>query len=177
MLFTPTQLDGVVIIDMELIEDERGWFARSFCQHEFEEHNLNPCVAQCNVSFNAKAGTLRGMHYQESPHGEAKLIRCTRGSIYDVLLDVRADSPTFKQWVSVELSQDNHRMVYAAEGLAHGFQTLEDNTEVFYEMSEFYHPESGRGIRWDDPAFRITWPLPNPILSERDRSYPDWKGE
>jgi dTDP-4-dehydrorhamnose 3,5-epimerase len=177
MLFTPTQLDGVVIIDMELIEDERGWFARSFCQHEFEEHNLNPCIAQCNVSFNAKAGTLRGMHYQESPHGEAKLIRCTRGSIYDVLLDVRADSPTFKQWVSVELSQDNHRMVYAAEGLAHGFQTLEDNTEVFYEMSEFYHPESGRGIRWDDPAFRITWPLPNPILSERDRSYPDWKGE
>jgi dTDP-4-dehydrorhamnose 3,5-epimerase len=175
MQFTKTQIDGVVIIELEKLADERGWFARSFCQHEFEENNLNPCVAQCNVSFNLRAGTLRGMHYQVEPHGEAKLIRCIRGSMYDVLLDLRENSPTFKQWVAVELSATNNRMVYVDKGFAHGFQTLEDNTEVFYQMSEFYHPESARGVRWNDPVFVIHWPPHHErIISQKDNSYPDF---
>jgi dTDP-4-dehydrorhamnose 3,5-epimerase len=175
MLFRETALQGAFIIEMEMIQDDRGWFARSFCQHEFQEHNLNPCVAQCNISFNPKTGTLRGMHYQIAPHAEAKLIRCTRGVIYDVILDLRPASPTFKQWMAVELSENSPQMLYIPEGVAHGFQTLADNTEVFYQMSEFYHAEAAQGVRWDDPAFQITWPAHNNrIISAKDQSYPDF---
>jgi dTDP-4-dehydrorhamnose 3,5-epimerase len=175
MLFKETALQGAFIIEMEMIQDDRGWFARSFCQDEFQEHNLNPCVAQCNISFNAKTGTLRGMHYQMAPHAEAKLIRCTRGALYDVILDLRPDSLTFKQWMAVELSENSPQMLYIPEGMAHGFQTLTDNTEVFYQMSAFYHAEAARGVRWDDPAFHITWPAHHKrIISAKDQSYPDF---
>ena len=162
------------MIEPERLEDERGFFARTWCQHEAEVHALNPRLVQCNISFNKKKGTLRGMHYQIEPHAEAKLVRCTMGAIYDVILDLRPDSATFKQWVAVELTAGNRRMVYAPEGLAHGFQTLDDNTEVFYQMSEFYHPESFRGVRWDAPAFKIEWPLPISLITEKDRALPVW---
>jgi len=176
MNFIKLKLKGAFTIEPEPQEDERGFFARTWCQHEFEAHDLNARLVQCNISFNKKKGTLRGMHYQVVPHEEAKLVRCTMGGIYDVALDLRSASRTFKEWVAVELTAENHRMIYIPEGLAHGFQTLTDNTEVFYQMSEFYHTESARGVRWDDPAFGIKWPLPNPILSHTDRSYPDWMG-
>jgi len=174
MIYYETKLKGVFVIELERLEDERGFFARAWCQHEFEEHGLNPRLAQCNISFNNRRGILRGLHYQVAPHAETKLVRCTRGALYDVIVDLRPDSLTFKQWVAVELTADNHRMVYIPEGLTHGFQTLADDTEVFYQMSEFYHPEGVRGVRWNDPAFGIGWPLPDPILSARDRSYPDF---
>ncbi len=160
---------------MEPIRDERGFFARSFCQNDFNEHGLKVNVAQCNVSFNKKKGTLRGMHFQLPPKAEAKLVRCTRGKIYDVVIDLRTGSPTYCQWEAVELSADNYRALYIPEEFAHGFQTLEDNSEVFYQMFEFYAPEYASGVRWDDPAFGITWPLPGPIISERDQSYPAYK--
>lgn len=162
------------MIEIEPIEDDRGFFARSWCAREFEAHGLNPRLAQCNISFNQRRGTLRGMHYQEQPHAEAKLVRCTRGSIYDVILDLRPGSPTFGAWEAFELSADNRRMVYVPEGFAHGFQTLEDGCEVFYQMSVFYHAPSARGVRWNDPAFGIEWPLDDPIISKRDASYPDF---
>jgi len=175
MIFTETKLPGVFIVDMERLEDGRGFFGRSFCRSEFAKRGLNPDVAQCNVSFNQKAGTLRGMHYQATPHAEDKLIRCTRGRLYDVIVDLRRDSPSFRQWLALELAGDSPRMLYAPKGCAHGFQTLEDNTEVFYQMFEPYHPESARGVRWDDPAFGIEWPKGIPaILSERDRNWPDY---
>ena len=174
MIYTCTALSGAYIVDLERVEDERGFFARSWCAREFESHGLNPRLAQCNISFNRKKGTLRGMHYQAPPHEEAKLVRCTKGALYDVILDLRPESPTFKQWLAVELTADNRRALYIPERFAHGFQTLEDDTEVSYQMSEFYHPESARGVRWDDPAFGIVWPLPNPTMSEKDRSYPDF---
>jgi dTDP-4-dehydrorhamnose 3,5-epimerase len=177
MLFTETPLPGVWIIDIDRREDDRGWFARSFCQDEYRAHGLNPQIAQCNISLNRKKGTLRGMHYQAAPYAEAKTVRCTRGAIYDVALDLRPDSPTFLRWFGLELTGESCRMLYILEGLAHGFQSLTDDSEVLYEMSEFYHPEASRGVRWDDPAFGITWPLPDPILSDRDRAYPDWKVE
>ncbi len=151
--------------------DERGFFARTWCREEFAAHGLNPNLVQCSISFNAKRGTLRGMHYQAMPHQEAKLVRCTRGAIYDVVLDLRPGSPTFGQWHAAELTADNRQMVYIPEGVAHGLQTLSDDTEVFYQISEFYHPESSRGVRWNDPAFGITWPISEPILSERDRGH------
>jgi dTDP-4-dehydrorhamnose 3,5-epimerase len=166
-----TQLAGVFLLEPERREDERGFFARTWCQREFAAHGLNPRLVQCNISFNRCKGTLRGMHYQAAPHGEAKLIRCTRGAIYDVILDLRRDSPTFKRWIAAELTAENRSMLFVPEGLAHGFQTLADDTEVFYQMSEFFHPESARGVRWDDPAFAIHWPLPDPILSDLDRAY------
>lgn len=171
MIFEETKLKGAYVINIEPIEDERGFFARSFCQKEFEQLGLNPCVAQCNISFNKKKGTLRGMHYQAAPHEEAKLVSCVKGSIYDVIIDLRPGSITYCQWVSVELSAENHKMLYIPEGFAHGFQTLEDNTEVFYQMSEFYHPESARGVRWNDPAFGIEWPSAELIISEKDSTY------
>jgi dTDP-4-dehydrorhamnose 3,5-epimerase len=174
MIFTETELKGVFIIEPEKLEDERGFFARTWDSQEFEAHGLSPHLAQCNVSFNTKKGTLRGMHYQSAPYEEAKLVRCTRGAIYDVTIDLRPDSPTFKQWTATELTVENHRMLYASEGFAHGFQILEDDTEVFYQMSEFYHPESARGVRWDDPAFGIAWPLEVSTISARDRQYPDF---
>lgn len=173
MIFKETNLKGAFIIEPERIEDERGFFARTFCRKEFEAHGLNPNLVQCSVSFNKKKGTLRGMHYQASPHEETKLVRCTRGAIYDVLLDLRPNSPTFKQWVSAELTGENQRMVYIPEGVAHGFQTLQDETEVFYQMSEFYNPEAARGVRWDDPSFAVQWPNKPLIVSRKDASYPD----
>lgn len=172
MIFKETRLKGAFVIELEPIGDERGFFARSFCVKEFERHGLNPHIAQCNTSFNKKKGTLRGMHYQIAPHEEAKLVRCIRGAIYDVIIDLRLQSSTFKEWISVELTSYNHKMLYIPEGFAHSFQTLEDNTEVFYQMSEFYHPESARGVRWDDPVLRIGWPISQPIISVKDSSYP-----
>ena len=171
MIFTETKLKGAFVIEIEPIEDERGYFARSFCQKEFEKHGLNPCIAQCNISFNKKKGTLRGMHYQVEPYPEAKLVRCIMGSIYDVIIDLRIDSPTYCEWFAVELSADGSKMIYIPEGYAHGFQTLEDNTEVFYQMSEFYNPDVARGVRWDDPAFNIDWPLGDKIISVKDQTY------
>lgn len=171
MKFAETKLKGAHVIEPERLEDDRGFFARTFCRKEFEAHGLNPILVQSSISFNAKKGTLRGMHYQTPPHEETKLVRCTRGSVYDVILDLRRGSPTFKQWVAVELTADNRCALYIPAGFAHGFQTLTDHTEILYQMSEFYHPESARGVRWDDPAFGITWPLPDPIISQRDQSY------
>jgi dTDP-4-dehydrorhamnose 3,5-epimerase len=174
MIFTETKLKGAFVIEPEQLEDERGFFARTWCQREFTNHGLNPSIAQCSISFNRKRGTLRGMHYQIEPHAETKIVRCTQGTIYDVIIDLRQDSPTFTQWLGVELSAENRRMLYIPEGFAHGFQTLEDNTEIFYQISEFYAPECARGIRWNDPTFAIEWPDGEPIISERDRSYPDF---
>ena len=171
MIFKETKLKGAYIIEIEPIEDERGFFARSFCEEEFKEHGLNPHIAQCNISYNEKKGTLRGMHYQAAPYEEAKLVRCTKGAIYDVIIDLRPDSPTFKQWVATELAVDNHRILYIPEGVGHGFQTLKDDTVVFYQISEAYHPECSRGVGWDDPSFRIKWPLEPILLSSRDRSF------
>jgi dTDP-4-dehydrorhamnose 3,5-epimerase len=174
MKFTEVQLKGAYVIDLESFEDERGFFARSFCQNEFESKGLDPHLVQCNISFNKRKGTLRGMHFQSAPHREVRLVRCTQGSIYDVIIDLREKSETYKQWFAVELTAQNHRMLYVPKGFAHGFQSLQDNTEVFYQMSEFYHPKSGRGMRWDDPAFQIDWPLPAVNLSEKDQCYPDF---
>jgi len=171
MIFIETKLKGAYIVDIEPHEDERGFFARSWCAEEFEKHGLNPHLAQCNISFNKKRSTLRGMHYQVAPFAEAKLVRCTMGTIYDVIIDLRQDSPTFKEWYSVELTAENRRALYIPEGLAHGFQTLMDDTEVFYQMSEFYHPECARGVRWDDPEFDVAWPVKAVVISEKDLHY------
>ena len=172
MKFMETLLKDAYCIDLDRIEDERGFFARSWCLTEFEEHGLNPDLVQCNVSFNKKKGTLRGMHYQSAPHAEAKLVRCTMGALYDVIIDLRPDSPTFKQWFGVEMTAENRRALYVPEGFAHGFQTLEDDTEVFYQTSEFYHPENARGVRYDDPAFGIEWPSSHITISPQDKSFP-----
>ena len=158
MIFIETKLKGAFVLEPERQEDERGFFARTLCQEEFEAHGLNPRVVQCNISFNKKKGTLRGMHYQAAPYEEAKLVRCTMGAIYDVIIDLRPQSPTYKQWIAEELSTENRKMLYIPGGFAHGFQTLKDNTEVFYQMSGYYAPEHARGVRWDDPAFGIKWP-------------------
>jgi dTDP-4-dehydrorhamnose 3,5-epimerase len=174
MRFTETKLKGVFIVEPEFLKDERGFFARTYCRGEFEACGLTTVFVQGNISFNHKRGTLRGMHYQVEPHAEAKLVRCTMGAIHDVILDLRPDSATFKQWLAVELTAENRRMLFIPEGLAHGFQTLANHTEVFYQMSEFYHPESARGVRWDDHAFGIEWPLSDVIISERDSSFPLW---
>jgi dTDP-4-dehydrorhamnose 3,5-epimerase len=175
MTFHETKLHGVFEIHLEPAADGRGFFARSWCQKEFEEQGLNSRLVQCNVSFSAKKGTLRGMHYQVPPYAETKVVRCARGSIYDVVVDLRPQSPTFKQWISLVLTAEERNMVYIPEGCAHGFLTLEDKTEVFYQMSEFYNPESARGVRWDDPAFQIAWPAKAEVISERDRTYPNFE--
>lgn len=172
----PTPLAGAYLIELEQLEDERGFFARSFCQKEFRERGLDPVVAQCNVSFNRKRGTLRGLHYQAEPHAEAKLVRCTRGAIWDVIVDLRRDSPTARQWHAAELTAENRRALYIPAGLAHGFQTLVDDTEVLYQMSEFFHPESARGVRWDDPALAIRWPIKQAVISPRDLAFPTLDG-
>ena len=174
MIFTGTNLKGAYVIAPELLSDDRGFFARTFCSREFTQHGLNPTVSQCNVSFNKKKGTLRGMHYQAAPCEEAKLVRCTAGAIYDVIIDLRPNSATFKKWISVELNAENRKMLYIPEGLAHGFLTLTDDTEVFYQMSEFYSPEHARGVRWDDPSFNIQWPLDISVMAEKDRQFPDF---
>jgi len=172
--FAETELAGAYLIDVEKMEDERGFFARTFCRDEFAARGLRPVFVQCNVSFNARKGTLRGMHFQQPPHEEAKLVRCTRGALYSVIVDLRRGSATRKRWIAVELTADTRRMLYVPEGCAHGFQTLEDNCEVFYQMSEAYHPEFARGLRWNDPAFGIRWPDPGPFVSQRDAHYPDF---
>lgn len=169
MKFTPTKLAGVWLVDMERREDERGWFARTWCAEEFAAHGLPTGFSQCSTSFNRRRGTLRGMHYQIAPHAEAKLVRCVRGAMFDVALDLRPESATFKQWVAAELTAENGRGLFIPEGCAHGFQTLADDTEVFYQIAGAYHPVSGRGVRWDDPAFGIRWPSPHDAcLSPRD---------
>jgi len=188
MLFKETKLKGAYIIELEPVEDERGFFARSFCQNEFERAGLNFHIVQCNISYNKKRGTLRGMHYQTAPHQEAKIVSCTKGSVFDVIIDLRPDSPTYCQWFAIELTAHssletahrspltaNYKMLYIPEGFAHGFQTLEDETAVFYQMSEFYQPESARGVRFNDQAFNIKWPVLEIIISERDRSFQDFK--
>lgn len=172
MIFTETPLKGAFLIELERHEDDRGFFARTFCQKEFEMHGLSPRIVQCSVSFNRRKGTLRGMHYQTAPYEEGKLIRCTQGSLYDVIIDLRSTSPTRTKYFAADLSAGNGRMLYVPEGFAHGFQTLEDNTEVFYQMSQFYAPEYSKGVRWDDPTFSIPWPRAERIILERDRNYP-----
>jgi dTDP-4-dehydrorhamnose 3,5-epimerase len=171
MIFTETRLLGAYIIELEPISDERGFFARTWCAKEFEEHGLNSNLVQCNLSFNARRGTLRGMHYQVAPHEEAKLVSCISGSIYDVIIDLRKESSTLYQWQAFELSAEKHRMLYIPEGLAHGFQTLHDDTSVFYQMSEFYNPECSKGVRWNDIRWGIKWPIASPIMSDKDKNY------
>ena len=176
MKFLPTPLAGAYVVEIEPREDERGFFARSFCQEEFGKLGLNPRIAQTNVSFNKRRGTLRGMHYQAAPHAEAKLVRCTQGAMWDAIIDLRPDSPSYRRWHAVELSAANRRALYVPEGFAQGFQTLADETEVLYYMSHPYRPEAARGLRWDDPAFGIPWPVADPQLSARDRALPLFGG-
>ncbi len=175
MIFTETELKGAFVIEPERLTDERGFFARTWCAAEAEAHGLDPAVIQCNISFNTRKGTLRGMHYQAAPHGEAKLVRCTGGAILDVIIDLRPHSPTYTRHVAVELTAENRKMLYIPEDFAHGFQTLEDDCEIFYQMSRAYSPGHGRGVRWNDPAFGIQWPDSKPIINERDATYPDFQ--
>lgn len=174
MIFVETTLKGAYLIEPERIEDDRGFFARTFCQKEFKVRGLNPNMLQCSISFNKMKGTLRGLHYQAIPHEEAKLIRCTRGVIYDVIVDLRPESPTYRQWIAIELTQESRTAIYVPEGFAHGFQTLTDNAEVYYQISQFHHPEAARGVRWNDPAFGIAWPEDQRIISSRDQEYLDF---
>ncbi|QJD88249.1 dTDP-4-dehydrorhamnose 3,5-epimerase [Cohnella herbarum] len=172
MKFTETPLSGAYIIDLDRIEDERGFFARTFCVKEFSARGIILNIVQANTSYNKKRGTVRGMHYQLPPHAEPKLIRCVRGSIYDVIIDLREDSETYLKWFAAELNEQNQKMIYVPEGFAHGFQTLVDDTEVFYQMGEYYHQEAATGVRWDDSKFQIFWPLEVAVISVKDRSYP-----
>lgn len=172
MKFVETVIKGPFVIEPERQEDERGFFARVFCEREFSALGLETRYVQCSISYNLRKGTLRGLHYQAPPHDEVKVVRCTRGAIYDVIVDLRPDSATHGRWVGVELSADNRRMLYIPKGCAHGFQTLEDDCEVFYQISAEYHSPSARGLRHDDPGLAITWPLPVTLLSERDRMLP-----
>jgi len=174
MKFVPTPLGGAYVIELEPSFDERGFFARSWSAEEFKDRGLAAQMAQCSISFNTRKGTLRGMHYQSEPHAEAKVVRCSAGAMYDVLVDLRRGSPTYCRWFGVELSPDNRKLLYVPEGIAHGFQTLTNNTEIFYQISQDYRSDASRGVRWNDPAFAIDWPIANPILSERDRSFPDY---
>jgi dTDP-4-dehydrorhamnose 3,5-epimerase len=174
LIFVNTKLSGAYLIELERLADHRGFFGRSWCQKEFENHGLTSEVVQANISFNKKMGTLRGMHYQVAPYEEAKLVRCTRGAIYDVMIDLRPGSETFRKWIGVELAANEYRMLYIPEGCAHGFQTLEDNTEVIYQVTQFYTPGSERGVRYDDPAFGIKWPVPVINVSDKDKSWPDF---
>jgi dTDP-4-dehydrorhamnose 3,5-epimerase len=170
--FTETPLKGAFLIDLEPRTDERGFFARTFCRREFEENGLNPGIAQCNLSFNLRAGTLRGMHFQKAPAREAKLVRCVRGRIHDVIVDLRPQSATFRDHFAVDLNAENRRALFVPESFAHGFQTLADETEVEYQMSEFYRPDHATGFRYDDPAFAIPWPLPVSVISGQDLEWP-----
>jgi len=174
MIFSETKLKGAYTIGIEELKDNRGFFARSWCRKEFEEHGLTARVVQANVSFNINKGTLRGMHYQIAPYEEAKLIRCTSGAIYDVIIDLRPDSPTYLQWVGEELTAENHKMLFVPESFAHGLQTLKDNTEVTYQVTQFYTPGSERGIRWDDKAINIKWPVDVNVISDKDKNWPDF---
>lgn len=173
MIFLETPLQGAYVIELEKREDERGFFARSWCKEEFTAKGLDTRLVQCNVSFNKLKGTLRGLHYQIPPHAEVKLVRCTKGSLFDVIVDLRKDSPTFLKWVGIELTATNHRMLYIPKLFAHGFQTLEDNTEIFYQMSEFYEPAASKGLRWNDPRLGINWPAVGGVMSQKDQAYPN----
>ena len=175
MIFHPTELAGAWLIEPELVSDERGAFARTWCAKEFEERGLNPRLVQCNLSINHRQGTVRGMHFQREPHAETKLVRCTRGAIFDVIVDLRPESPTYRRWTGSELSHDNLRMLYIPAGFAHGFQSLTNNSDVFYHMSHEYHAPSAEGIRSNDPAISIQWPLPIACISVRDAAWPDFK--
>jgi dTDP-4-dehydrorhamnose 3,5-epimerase len=177
MIFKKTNLVGAYIVEIQRLEDERGFFARSFCQREFQEHGLNPNLAQCNISYNKVKGTLRGMHFQAMPFQEAKLVRCTQGAIHDVIIDLRPDSPTCMHHFTIKLTAEEHNALYVPEGFAHGFLTLAPETCVFYQMSEFYAPGYARGFRWDDPAFNLKWPAEIEMISERDANYPDFSTE
>ncbi len=177
MIFIKTKLAGSYVIDLEPIEDERGFFVRSWDKKIFQELGLDSGLVQCSVSFNKTRGTLRGMHYQSPPYEESKLVRCTKGSIYDVIIDIRLKSNTFKQWFSIELTSDNYKMLFIPTGFAHGFQTLENNTEVFYQISNYYMPQYSKGIRWNDENFNINWPITDPIISKKDLSFPAFKEE
>jgi dTDP-4-dehydrorhamnose 3,5-epimerase len=176
MIFKETNLSGAFVVDLERFEDERGFFARCWSDEEAAAQGLNPRMVETNLSFNPKEGTLRGMHFQIAPHAQPKLVRCTAGAIYDVIIDLRPESVTFKRWIAVELTAVNHRQLYIPEGFAHGFQTLVDNTEVVYQMSGPYAPESARGVRWNDPLFAIDWPPADRIIIARDQTYPDFTG-
>lgn len=175
MRFVPTAVAGAFVIEPERIADARGFFARTWCSSEFAAHGLNANLVQCNISVNTRRGTLRGMHYQKAPHCEAKLVRCTSGALYDVIVDLRADSATYMRWFGVKLSAEGRTALYVPEECAHGFITLEDNTEVLYQMSDVFYPEAAAGVRWDDPAFSIQWPIQPTVMSERDRHYPDFR--
>jgi len=175
--FEPTPLSGAWIVALEPHADERGFFARVWCAEEFGARGLETRVAQTSLSLNRRRGTLRGMHWQAAPHEETKVVRCVRGAMFDVIIDLRPASPTYARHFAVELSAENRLALYVPKGFAHGFQTLADDTEVLYQISEFYAPAAGRGARWNDPAFGIRWPIAEPILSARDRDYPDFHRE
>jgi dTDP-4-dehydrorhamnose 3,5-epimerase len=172
MVFSETKLKGAFVINLKRLEDERGFFARTFCQKEFKEHGLNTQIAQANISYNKKRGTFRGMHMQLAPYEESKLIKCTRGAIYDVIIDMRISSDTYRQWIGVELTAENHQLLYVPEGFAHGFITLKNDTEVTYQMNQFYTPGSEKGFRWNDPAFSIVWPIQPILIAEKDKNFP-----
>ncbi len=172
MLFTETALSGAFILTLDPIRDSRGFFARSFCQKEFARHGINFEVVQCNISFNQRKGTLRGLHYQKDPYGESKVVFCRRGAIYDVIVDLRKASPTYGKWISIELSEKNNLALYIPQGFAHGFQTLCDDTELFYLMGNYFHPGVATGVCWNDPSLDIFWPNRSPIMSDNDENLP-----
>ena len=174
MIFKETTLRNAFLIEIEKREDQRGFFARTWCKREFAANNLNVNLVQANIAVSKKRGMLRGMHYQAAPYEEAKLVRCTTGAIFDVIIDLRPDSSTYKQWVGFELTGESHRMIYVPEGFAHGYQTLTEHAEVFYQVSQVYSPESERGVRYDDPAFGIKWPVEALVISDKDKSWPDY---
>ena len=174
MIFKKTRIAGVYLLEPERLADDRGFFARVWCQTEFAKHGIDSHVVQCNLSFNPRKGTLRGMHYQRAPHEETKIVRCTMGAFFDVAVDLRRDSPTFKQWVGAPLTAENREMLVIPAGCAHGYLTLADNTEIFYQISEYYAPTHGAGVRWNDPAFGIRWPGDVTVIADRDRDYPDF---
>ncbi len=174
MIFQETTLQGAYVIEPERIDDHRGFFARIWCQNELRQLGLKTELVQSNVGFNYRKGTLRGLHFQESQHAEVKVVRCTRGAIFDVIVDLRPESPSYKRWFGVELSDENCKMIYVPEGVAQGYITLADNTEIYYHTSEFYHPESASGVRFDDPEFRIVWPIEIAVISRQDREWPDY---
>ena len=174
MIFTELPLAGAFVIDLEPRRDERGFFARSFCAREFEQHGLKTAIVQANLSQNVRKGTVRGMHYQRAPHAEVKIVRCVNGAIFDAIIDIRPDSPTYLRWTSVELSRENRRMLYVPEGFAHGYQALTDDSEVLYLVTAFYSPQDEAAIRWNDPRFRIRWPIAEAILSPKDAVHPDF---
>ena len=175
MIFTALELAGVYLIDVEPHIDDRGSYARSWSAREFQMHGLNHQVVECGISQNPRRGTMRGLHLQAAPHGQAKLVRCSRGAIYDVVIDVRAESPTYCRWIAVDLSAERGSLLYIPEGCAHGFQTLADGTEVLYQMSAYHHPEAELGIRWNDPCFAIPWPVADVLISPKDRSHRDFQ--